>query len=112
MSDVTQKAAPKTMYKEIEQDEDVVKGNIKVTEIIAYDIVGKKKDEEGKEKPVEKSRGPFFCQDKEDLVVFNANNSNSRIETFTIQLLKSTAIKYLNAPENMKQFVRKEADNA
>jgi hypothetical protein len=96
-----------TMYKEVEQDEDVVRGYVKVVEIIAYDVVGKKKNEDGKEVIVEKGRQPYFCQDKEDAAVFAENNPGVRTETFTIQLLKSTAIKYLNGPENVKQFTKK-----
>jgi hypothetical protein len=110
MSDET-KQAQKTMYKEIEQDENVARGCVKVIEIIAYDPVGKKKNEDGKEIIVEKSRGPFFCQDSEDAVVFAENNPNARTESFTIQLMKSTAIRYLNDPENMRQFVRKGVKN-
>ena len=102
-------SAPKTMYREMEQDEEVPRGYVKVTEILAYDVVGKKKDEFGKEVIVEKGRGPYFCQDSEDAGVFKVNNPNARTETFTIQLLKSTAIKCLDDPENTKQF-EKEGD--
>lgn len=98
--------APKKMlmYEEMEQDENVAKGCVKVTEIIAYDVVGKKKDEDGKETIVEKGRRPYFCQTKEQENVFTENNPGIRTETFGVQLLKSTAIKKLNDPENMKQF--------
>ena len=96
-----------TMYKELEQDENVAKGHIKVIEIIAYDVVGKKKNEDGKEIIVEKGRAPYFCQEQEDELVFAENNPGVRTEKFTVQLLKSTAIKYLNNPENMKQFAKK-----
>ena len=97
----------KTMYKEIEQDEYVARGHVKVIEIIAYDAVGKKKNEDGKEIIVERGRAPYFCQDQEDELVFAENNPNARTEKFTVQLLKSTAIKYLNDPENVKQFIKK-----
>jgi len=107
MSEEKKEVIKTTMFKEVEQDEDVARGHVKVTELIAYDAVGKKTDEDGREKIIEKSRGPFFCQDKEDELVFLENNPNARMETFTVQLLKSTAIHYLNSPENMKQFVRK-----
>jgi len=95
-------------YREMEQDENVAKGCIKVTEIIVYDPAGTRKDEEGIERPVEKARRPYYCQDREDLRFFESKNPNSRIETFTIQLLKSTAVKYLNDPENAGQFRRNE----
>ena len=97
-------AAPKKMYQEIEQEEEVSRGYVKVMEIIAYDVVGKKKNEDGKEIVIERGRKPYFCQNREDITVFLENNPGARIETFGIQLLKSAAIKYLDDPENMKQF--------
>jgi hypothetical protein len=93
-----------TMYREIEQDEDVARGHVKIVEIIAYDFVRKEKNDIGKEKTIEKGREPYFCQDAEDILVFKEKNPNVRTETFTVQVLKSTAIKYLNNPRNMKQF--------
>lgn len=96
-----------TMYQEVMQDEDVARGCVKITEIIAYDIVGKKKDDEGIDRIIEKGRQPCFCQNREDVSIYAQNNPGVRTETFTIQVLKSTAIKYLNDPENMKQFGRK-----
>lgn len=101
-------SVPKIMYRETEQAENVARGHVMVTEIIAYDIVGKKKNEDGKEIDVEKGRPPYFCQDKEDATIFAENNPGTRTETFTVQLLKSTAIKCLNNPENVKQFTKKE----
>lgn len=122
--------APKTMYKEVEQNENVARGYVEVTEIIAYDYVGKEEviddltgEPTGQMRIVEKGRSPYFCQDKEDVRIFMDNNpgtrtedankvviaaSGVRTETFVIQLFKSTAIKYLNAPRNMKQFERPE----
>lgn len=100
-------AVKKTMYKEIEQDENVARGCVKVIEIIPYDPVGKRKNEDGKDEIVEMGRQPYFCQDSEDALVFAENNPNARTESFTIQLMKSTAIRYLNDPENMKQFTKK-----
>jgi hypothetical protein len=97
----------KTMYKEIEQDEDVARGHIKVVETIVYDVVGKKKNEDGKDIPVERGR-IYFCQDKEDALILAENNPGKRTESFTVQLLKSTAVKYLNKPENIKEFTKKE----
>lgn len=103
--------APKGMYEEIETIEDVARGHVIVKELIVYDVVGVRKDEDGKiiikdgkEVPLEKGRRPFFCQTNEQELVFKENNPNARIESFTIQLLKSTAIKKLNDPSNMKQF--------
>ena len=110
-------SAPKGMYQEIEVLEDVARGHVKVTEIIAYDFVRMEEviddltgQPTGKMKRIEKSRGPCFCQTPEDEATYKANNPDARIETFGIQLLKSTAIKYLNDPENMKQFIRKGAE--
>ena len=96
--------APKTMFQDIEQDETVSRGYVKVTEIIAYDAVGKRINEDGKEVVVEKSRGPYFYQDSEDYITFAQNNRGARLETFGVQLLKSSAIKYMDSPENIKQF--------
>ena len=106
--------APEGMYEEIEQGENVARGCVRVIELIAYDFdrMEKEKDEQtgkytGKEIPIEKGRAPCFCQSPEDEVVYRANNPKARIESFGIQLLKSTAIKYLNDPENMKQFIER-----
>ena len=108
-----------TMYQEIVQDENVARGHVEVIEIIAYDatkeprrhipekdgLVGEiRKDKDGNILYVEVSRGPYFCQDPEDAQIFAENNPNTRTESFTVQVRKSTAIKYLNAPDNMKQF--------
>ena len=99
------------MYKEIEQDENVARGHIKIIEIIAYEVTGKKKNEDGIEKNIEIGH-PYFCQDIEDELVFANNNPGKRTEKFTVEVLKSTAIRYLDDPENVKQFVRKEMVNA
>jgi len=116
--------APKGMYEEVEYDESVARGCIKVTEILAYEAtkeprryspektggIGEiRKDRDGNILYVEVSRGPYFCQTKEQERVFTERNPGIRTETFGIQLLKSTAIKYLNDPKNVKQF--KEKDN-
>ena len=108
-------SSKETMYVEMEQDEGVARGHIRVTEVIAYDFVkeetildeltGKPTD---RKRRVEKARGPYFYQDSEDFVIFKENNPKARIETFGIQMLKSTAIKFIDRPENIKQFTRKE----
>lgn len=102
------------MYRDEEQDEMVARGHVRITEVIAYDFVrmekimdeltGKSTD---KERKIERSRGPYFYQDTEDFAVFRENNPKARLESFAIQMLKSTAIKRMNKPENMKQFRRK-----
>ena len=107
------------MYREEEQDETVARGCVRVTEVIAYDatkelrrhppdkegLVGEiMTDRNGDKLYVEKSRGPYFYQDIEDFQVFRENNPEARLETFGIQMLKSTAKKRINKPENMKQF--------
>ena len=111
-----------TMYQEIEQGENVARGHVEIIEIIAYDATKEpmrhlpekdgtageiKKDKEGKTLYVEIGRKPYFCQDPEDALVFAENNPGVRTETFTIQVRKSTAVKYLDSPRNMKQFERK-----
>ncbi len=111
-----------TMYREIEQEENVARGCVEVIEILAYDVTKEprrhppekdgltgeiRKDKDGNILYVENGREPYFCQDPEDAQVFAENNPAVRTETFTIQLRKSTAVKYLNAPRNMKQFERK-----
>ena len=106
--------APEEMYDAtIEQGENVARGCVKVTEIIAYDATKEerrntenevKKDKDGNILYVEAPRKPYFCQTKEQETIFSENNPGVRTETFEIQLLKSTAIRYLNDPENMKQF--------
>lgn len=111
-----------TMYRDVEQEENVARGHVEVIEIIAYKatkeprrhlpekdgLIGQiKKDNDGNTVYVEVSSGPYFCQDPEDALVFAENNPDIRTESFTVQVRKSTAIKYLDAPENMKQFERK-----
>jgi hypothetical protein len=124
-------AAP-TLYEEVEQGDEVAKGHVAVKEIIAYDFVERKKviekDKLGNEIGskwviIENGRKPYFCQTKEQELIFKENNpgvrevdsnkvviaaSGVRTESFSIQLLKSTAIKYLNDPRNVKQFTKKE----
>ncbi len=112
-----------TMYQEIEQGENVARGHVEVIEIIAYDPTKEprrhplekgetqgriKKDNDGATMYVESPRAPYFCQDPEDALTFAENNPDARTETFTIQIRKSTAIEYLDAPRNMKQFVKQE----
>ena len=106
--------APKGMYVEEEQDETIARGCVRVTEVIAYDFVRMEKvlDEltgkpTDKERKIEKSRGPYFYQDSEDFLAFKENNPKARLESFGIQMRKSTAIKRINKPENMKQFERR-----
>ena len=111
-----------TMYREVEQDENVARGCVEIIEIIAYDATKEpmrhplekgetkgriKKDADGDTLYVEVARDPYFCQDPEDALIFSENNPDSRTETFTVQLRKSTAVKYLDAPRNMKQFERR-----
>ncbi len=115
-----------TMYREIEQDDNVARGHVEVIEIIAYDatkeprrhppdkgqVQGEKmKDKDGNILYVEISRGPYFCQDPEDAQIFSENNPDTRTETFTVQVRKSTAIKYLDSPENMEQFKKREVQH-
>ena len=118
LAETTKVITPAPMYQEeTERDENVARGCVKVTEIIAYDATKEKrknaegevkKDRDGKVLYVEVPRRPYFCQTKEQEAIFSENNPSTRTETFEIQLLKSTAVKYLNDPENMKQFKKKE----
>ena len=111
-----------TMYREIEQEENVARGHVTVIEIIAYDPTKEprrhplekgetkgrvKKDSDGNIQYVEIGRAPYFCQDPEDALTFAENNPNARTETFTVQVRESTAIEYLDAPRNMKQFKKR-----
>ena len=109
-------SAPKTMYIEVppeERDENVARGCVRVIEIIAYDYIGKKKDEDGriltdtKGNPIiiDKGRAPYFCQTAEQEFAFKSNNPDVRIETFTIQLQKPTARKLIDSPRNVEAFV-------
>lgn len=110
------------MYVETEQEENVARGCISVKELIAYEVtkvprrhtpekpgmLGEiKKDKDGSILYVEIPHKPCFCQTAEQERIFSENNSDLRIETFTIQLLKSTGIKFLDDPDNMKQFKEK-----
>lgn len=112
-----------TMYREIEQEENVARGHVEIIEIIAYDATKEprrhplekgetkgriKKDADGNTMYVERSRGPYFCQDPEDALIFTENNPDTRTETFTVQVRKSTAVQYLDSPSNMKQFEKRE----
>ncbi len=85
--------------------ENVAIGCMKVTEMIVYDAIGTKTNDVGKIEITERGRRPYFCRTTEEEVILKKNNPDARIETFTIQLLKSTAEKYLNDPENKKLFV-------
>lgn len=111
-----------TMYREIEQGENVARGCVEVIEIIAYDATKEprrhplekgetkgriRKDKDGNVMYIEIPRQPYFCQDPEDALTFSENNPDTRTETFTVQIRKSTAINYLDSPRNMKQFERK-----
>ncbi len=105
--------APKAMYREEEQDETVARGCVRITEVIAYDFVRMEtiKDEQtgqdtDMKRKIEKSRGPYFYQDSEDFIVFKENNPKARLETFGIQVQRSTAVRYINKPENIEQFRR------
>jgi len=104
---------PAPMYEKVEQGDNIARGHVEVTEIIAYDFerMEKERDEygefTGREKKIEKPRDPYFCQTKEQEKIFKQNNPDARIESFTIQLLESTAIEFINRPENIKQFTSK-----
>jgi hypothetical protein len=50
----------------------------------------------------------YFCRTPEEQMIFSENNPGVETETFNIELLNSTAEKYLNDPENKKQFMKKE----
>ena len=49
----------------------------------------------------------YFCETKEQELIFKENNPGVETESFNIELLKSTADKYLSDPQNRKQFTRK-----
>ena len=62
------------------------------------------KDKDGNILYEEKGRAPYFCQDHEDSMLFNEKNPEVRTETFTIQLRKTTAKKYIDSPRNIEAF--------
>ena len=116
-------SAPRTMFQEVEQDEDVARGFVKVREFIAYKatkaprryapekpgLAGEiKKDKDGSILYVEVAYGPYYCQqiEEDEEEIFKENHPDKRIETFTIQLKKATARRKIDNPENMKQFRR------
>jgi len=111
------------MYEEIEQGENVARGYIEVKEMIAYDFVRIDTNEVGKKTVIEKPLREYYCQTSEHERIFRENYpgvreyderkviiaaSGVRIETFTIQLLESTAREYIDDPENVEQFTKKE----
>ena len=48
----------------------------------------------------------YFCKTSEEELIFSENNPGVETETFHIELLNSTAERYLNDPENKKQFAK------
>ena len=96
-----------TMYQEVEQDEDVARGHIKVIEIIAYEKVGETQNDVGKKTDVMEGRGMYFCQFPEDVQKFESNHPKLKIEQFTVQVQKKTAINYINNPKNIEAFKEK-----
>lgn len=108
-----------TMYREIEQAENVARGCVEIIEIIGYKATKELRrhppdkdqaigdiifDKEKNKLYVEIPYGPFYCQEPDQSMTFTENNPNIRTETFTIQVRKATAMAYLNDPENIKQF--------
>lgn len=75
------------------ETENVGVGMKKVTQIIAYR---------------KNSAQSYFCSTPEQERVFAENNLNVKTETFRIELLTSTANRYLNNQENKKQFTKQE----
>ncbi len=115
-----------TMYREVEQNDNIARGHVEVIEIIAYDATKEprrhplekgetkgriKKDNDGNTIYIENPREPYFCQDPEDALVFAENNPKARTETFTVQVRRSTAIEYLDSPRNMEQFKKREVQH-
>ncbi len=79
-----------------ERQENIGIGCVKITEIIAY-----RKGNDG-----QMIGQAYFCKTKEEECIFSENNLGVEIETFSIELLASTARKYLDNPENKKQFTK------
>jgi hypothetical protein len=46
----------------------------------------------------------YFCTTRQEQEAFAANNPNVEMEIFNIELSAAAAKKYLNDPENKKQF--------
>ncbi|MCK5016957.1 MAG: hypothetical protein KAS32_07775 [Candidatus Peribacteraceae bacterium] len=68
-------------------EESIVRGHKKVIEIIAG---GKK----------------YFCDSMEGKMIFSQNNPGVKVEMYNIELPLHLADRYLNDPENKKQFTR------
>lgn len=98
------KEEKKTFFKDIEQDEDVVRGHIKVIQLITYAVVGKKKNEFDEWVDQREGRGMYFCQTEEDKEYFVRKHPDLIIESFTIQLKQQAAMDYLNDLHNMDAF--------
>lgn len=49
----------------------------------------------------------YFCETKQEQAIFAENNPGTKTETFDVELHVFAADKYLNDPENKKQFIRK-----
>lgn len=97
----------RTFYEKVEEkdrEEDVPRGYVKVIQLITYAIEGKRKNEFDELVDNKVGKGVFFCQKEEDKDKFIGKNKDLFIESFTIQLRESTAIDYLDSPENMDAF--------
>ena len=82
------------------QERTVAKGHKPVKQIIVKPTL----DAAGNVKVAGKS---YFCETSEEQEIFKTNNPGVETESFDIEMLISTADKYLNDPENRKQFTRK-----
>ena len=100
----TEKTAPKKMFKNIEQNENVPRGYVEIIQIIIYEKTGTTKNDADREVDTYTPLGIFFCQDKEDELKITTKYSKNKMEVFTIQTLKSIAEKYIDNPDNMKEF--------
>lgn len=49
----------------------------------------------------------YFCSTPEEQQIFTENNPDVKTESFNLELPISTADKYLNDPENKKQFIKR-----
>jgi len=50
----------------------------------------------------------YFCETQLEHQAFKENNPTAKTESFNVEMPTDQADKYLNDPENKKQFVRKE----
>ena len=94
---------------------EMLKGKVELLEILAKQPAVPKVEEVQiklvKVKQINANGKSYFCKTQQEQQVFAENNPGVKTESFDIELQEATAEKYLNDPENIKQFTKKEAVN-